>query len=603
MLKITELSLRDGHQSLLATRMKSEDILSVAKIFDEAGFHSVEVWGGATFDTALRFLKEDPFERLAKLKNAFIKTPLQMLLRGQNLVGYRHYSDDVVREFIRLSSTHGMDIFRIFDALNDVRNLKTSIDEVRKNGKHAQVAISYTISPIHSLKSYVELAKEMAKMGANSICIKDMAGLLTPYSAYELVKALKSEIDLPLQLHAHSTAGFAFGTHLKAIEAGVDIVDLANSALAEGTSHPCTQSMIATLKDTEYDTKIALEPLEKASEILRASRKKYKHFESEYNQIDTRVLLNQVPGGMISNMANQLKEQGALERMDEVLEELPRVRADFGYPPLVTPSSQIVGTQATLNVLSGERYKTITTETRNYVKGLYGKPPANISTTLKKLVLGDEEPITTRPADLLEPEMEKAKAESSEFAKSETDIVSFAIFGNVAKQFMIERNAGELKPEVIKTKEVDSDNISLAEEFTITVHGESYSVRLEGTGHKNQNVRPFFVRVDGELKEVFVESLDDDKSYEADNYQPKATKKGKLPLAKEKGDVSAPMPGNLTKIQVNLGDEVKKGQTVAIVEAMKMENEVHATIDGKVLEIYAKEGLQVNPDDAIMKIG
>jgi pyruvate carboxylase subunit B len=599
--KITELSLRDGHQSLLATRMRTEDMVEAAKKFEEVGFHSVEVWGGATYDTCLRYLKEDPFERLYTFKQIFKNTPLQMLLRGQNLIGYRHYADDVVREFIRLSAEFGIDIFRIFDALNDTRNLKTAIDEVKKQDKHAQGTISYTVSPVHDVASYVSLAKDLENMGCDSIAIKDMAGLLTPMDAYELVKALKENVGLPLQLHAHATAGFAFATQLKAIEAGVDIVDLANSALAEGTSHPCTQSMVATLKGTEWDTGLALEPMEDAAEALREARRKYKKFESEYNQIDTRVLINQIPGGMISNMANQLKEQGALDKMDDVLAEVPRVREDLGYPPLVTPSSQIVGTQATLNVLSGERYKTVTTETRNIVKGLYGKTPAPISSDLKKKVLGDEEAITCRPADMLEPEMPKAKEESKSFMKFETDTISYAIFGAVAKEYCEQRNENNLQPEPLLDTSGDDFNSTVPDEFSVTVHGETYDIKIEGAGHKSQDVRPFFVRVDGDLKEVFVEA-EYDESDVNEQTTTKKSKKGKLPQATQKEHISAPMPGTLTKIKVSVGDEVKKGDTVAIVEAMKMENEVHASQDGKVEEIYATEGCQVNPDDAIMVI-
>ncbi len=429
MIKITENSLRDGHQSLLATRMRTQDLLEAAKIFDSIGFHSVEVWGGATYDTCLRYLKEDPFERLNEFKKVFVKTPLQMLLRGQNLIGYRHYADDVVEEFVRLSSEAGMDIFRIFDAFNDARNLRVSIESVKKYGKHAQGAICYTTSPVHTISSFVDYAKELIEMGCDSIAIKDMAGLLTPFTAYDLVKALKEELGVYLCLHTHSTAGFAFGAHLKAVEAGVDVLDLANSALSEGTSHPCTQSMVATLRGTKWDTKLDIASMEIAAEILRKNRRKYKKFESQYNQIDTRVLVNQIPGGMISNMANQLKEQNALDRMEEVMQEIPNVRADFGYVPLVTPSSQIVGTQAVLNVLMGERYKTITTETRNVIKGLYGRTPAPLNEMLVKKVLSEGEDIVrVRPADLLSPELKKAKEESAGFAKSAQDVISYAIF-------------------------------------------------------------------------------------------------------------------------------------------------------------------------------
>lgn len=599
MIKITENSLRDGHQSLLATRMRTEDLIQAAEIFDSVGFHSLEVWGGATYDTCLRYLKEDPFERLYAFKKVCVKTPLQMLLRGQNLIGYRHYADDVVEEFVKLSAQAGMDIFRIFDAFNDARNLKTSIESVKKYGKHAQGAICYTTSPVHTISSFVEYAKELVKMGCDSIAIKDMAGLLTPFVAYDLIKALKEELGVSLSLHTHSTAGFAFGSHLKAVEAGVDVLDLANSALSEGTSHPCTQSMVATLQGSKWDSGLELEPMERAAEILRKNRRKYKKFESQYNQIDTRVLLSQIPGGMISNMANQLKEQNALDRMDSVMSEIPRVRADFGYVPLVTPSSQIVGTQAVLNVLMGERYKTITTETRNVIKGLYGRTPAPLSESLVKKVLGEgEKIIDVRPADLLEPELEKARQDSVEFAKNPQDVISFAIFGNIAKTFLVERNANALKPEPLESFEEKCDS-KLPKDFNIVVNGEHYEIKVEGSGEKTDEVRPFFIRVDGELKEVFVESIDT--SLESKIH--KEQKAGALPQATAPGHAKSPMPGTLTKLKVQVGDKVKLGDTLAIVEAMKMENEVLAPIDGVVKEIYATQGMQIGSDVAIMLLG
>ncbi len=599
MIKITENSLRDGHQSLLATRMRTEDLIEAAKIFDSVGFNSLEVWGGATYDTCLRYLKEDPFERLNEFKKVCVKTPLQMLLRGQNLIGYRHYADDVVEEFIRLSCEGGIDIFRIFDAFNDARNLKKAIQSVKKYGKHAQGAICYTTSPVHTVKNFVKYAKELVSMGCDSIAIKDMAGLLTPFGAYELVKALKEEIEVSLSLHTHSTAGFAFGAHLKAVEAGVDVLDLANSALSEGTSHPCTQSMVATLKNTKWDTGLDISSMEAAAEILRKNRRKYRKFESKYNQIDTRVLVSQIPGGMISNMANQLKEQNALDRMDEVMQEIPNVRADFGYVPLVTPSSQIEGTQAVLNVLMGERYKTITTETRNVVKGLYGRTPAPINDSLIKKVLSEDEAIiSVRPADLLNPELDKAKKDSEEFARSEQDVVSFAIFGTIAETFLKERNSNSLNPEPLESFEEKCDD-KLPKEFEIVVNGEHYAIKVEGSGAKSDEVRPFFIRVDGELKEVFVENVD--KSLEK-----KATKEHKagiLPQSTAPGHVKPPMPGTLTKIKVKEGDKVKQGDTLAIVEAMKMENEVLSPIDGVVKEIYATQGMQIGSDVAIMLLG
>lgn len=596
MVKISELSLRDGHQSLLATRLRTADMIEAAEMLEEVGFHSVEVWGGATYDTCLRYLKEDPFERLDKLKKIFKKTPLQMLLRGQNLVGYRHYADDTVAEFIRLSSQGGIDIFRIFDALNDIRNVKKSIEEVKKNDKHAQGAISYTVSPVHNVKFFVEYAKELAALGVDSLCIKDMSGIITPYVAYELVSAIKDALPLPLQFHSHTTSGFAFGAHLKAVEAGADILDLCNSALAEGTSHPCTQSMVATLKGTKYDTGLSLELMEKAAAVLREKRKKYKKFESEYNLIDTRVLINQIPGGMISNLANQLKEQDALDRMDEVLEEIPSVREDFGFPPLVTPTSQIVGTQAVLNVLAKERYKSITNETRNYIKGMYGKPPFRVNEELQNKVLEGEEPITCRPADMLEHELQRAKEESEGIIKSARDLISYVIFENVAKIFLVERNSGKLQPEVIESF---SDRPDIPNDFDVTVHGERYGIKIEGSGEKSNGVIPFFVRVDGELKEVFVEC--NESSHSDGGTQRRG--KGGLPQIQSDGDVAPPMPGTLIKIDIKVGDSVKKGDKLAVIEAMKMENEVIAPKDGKVLEIFASEGMKVDTKESIMLIG
>ncbi len=594
MIKITENSLRDGHQSLLATRMRTEDLVEAAQIFEQVGFHSVEVWGGATYDTCLRYLKEDPFERLAIFKEIFQKTPIQMLLRGQNLIGYRHYADDVVREFVRLCTQNGVDIFRIFDALNDIRNVEVSIEEVKKHGKHAQGAICYTTSPVHTIKSFVEYGKELAKRGCDSLAIKDMAGLITPNATFELVRALKSEIDLPLALHTHATAGFAFGSHLRAIEAGVDILDLSNSALAEGTSHPCTQSMVATLQNTQWDTKLDLSLMEKAAEILKRNRRKYKKFESEYNQIDTRVLVSQIPGGMISNMANQLKEQNALDKMDEVLLEIPNVRKDFGYPPLVTPSSQIVGTQAVLNVLAQTRYKTLTTESKNIIKGYYGKTPAPVSSELIARVKQEgEEIITVRPADKIPPELQKAREESKDFAKSETDVISYAIFGAIAKQFLNERNENRLSPEALTTFEGDL-NAPMPKDFTINLHGETYRVKIEGSGEKTEDVRPFFVRVDGDLREVLVESN------ESGQHLQKTS--DSLPQASLPGHIISPMPGNLTKLKVKVGDKIKEGDVLAIVEAMKMENQVLATIGGEIKEIYAKEGQQISANLAIMLV-
>ncbi len=591
MVKITENSLRDGHQSLLATRVRTEDLIEAAKIFEDIGFYSVEVWGGATYDACLRFLKEDPFERLKILKGIFKKTPLQMLLRGQNLVGYRHYADDVVREFIRLASDGGIDIFRIFDALNDIRNLKTAIDEVKKQGKFVQAAISYTTSPVHSIKGFVDYAKELVAMGGDSIVIKDMAGLITPYDAYELVSALKDCIDVPIVFHTHSTAGFGFASHLKAVEAGADILDLSNSALASGTSHPCTQSMVATLKGTKWDTKLDIKKMEQAAEVLRRVRKKYKKYESSYSLIDTRVLVNQIPGGMISNMANQLKEQNALDRMDEVMNEIPNVRADFGYPPLVTPSSQIVGTQAVLNVLSNERYKSISKEAKNLARGFYGKTPSSINSDLAaRLKNLGEEFIEVRPADMLEDELQKAIEESRDFAFSPTDVISYAMFDSVAKEFLNERNSNNLKPESYESFEsVDEE---LNKDFNIIVDGEQYNIKIEGSGHTQNGVKPFFVRLDGELKEVFVEQ----------NINDVSNAKTSINHDIKEGHIVSNMPGRVIKINYSIGDKINKGDVVLIVEAMKMENEVIANVSGIIKEIYIDINSQIANNEPLMLV-
>jgi pyruvate carboxylase subunit B len=401
---ITDVILRDAHQSLIATRLRTEDMLPGCAMLDDMGYWSLECWGGATFDACLRFLKEDPWERLSKLKAALPKTRLQMLVRGQNLLGYRHYSDDVVRAFIHKAAENGMDVFRIFDALNDVRNLRTAIEATKESGKHAQGTICYTTSPVHDVQSFVTLGKELAKLDCDSIAIKDMAGLLTPYATSELVKALKDAVDLPLHLHCHATSGLAEMCQLKAIEAGCQHIDTALSSWSGGTSHPPTEAQVIALKGTEFDTGLDLDKLQAVNKYFAEVRKKYRRFESEFTGIDTQVHVFQVPGGMISNLANQLKERNALDRIGEVYKEIPEVRKDLGYPPLVTPTSQIVGTQAVLNVLTGKRYETITNEVKRYLQGGYGKAPAPVSAALQKKAIGKEEVMDFRPADLLKPE-------------------------------------------------------------------------------------------------------------------------------------------------------------------------------------------------------
>ncbi len=447
-IKITETIFRDAHQSLIATRMRTKDMLPIAEKMDKVGFHALEVWGGATFDACLRFLKEDPWERLRALRKAFKNTKLQMLLRGQNLLGYKNYPDDVVEEFVKKSIENGIDIIRIFDALNDVRNLEKSIEATKKYGGHAQVAISYTTSPVHNIEYYVNLAKEMEKMGADSICIKDMSGILLPYVAEELVSELKKNISVPLEIHSHFTSGIANQTYMKAIEAGVDIIDTAMSPLGMGTSQPATEPMIASLQGTKYYPDIDMDLLLEITEYFKDLRERYEKeglLNNKVLSVDVRTLKYQVPGGMLSNLVSQLQGQGALDRFEEVLEEVPKVREDLGYPPLVTPMSQMVGTQAVLNILSGERYKMVPNEVRNYVKGLYGKPTVPIKEDIKKKIIGDEEVYTGRPADLLEPVLEKYKKEISEYIEQDEDVLTYALFPNVALDFFKYRQAQKYK--------------------------------------------------------------------------------------------------------------------------------------------------------------
>ncbi len=471
MVKLTDTTFRDGHQSLFATRMRTEDMIPIAEAMDEMGFFSLEVWGGATFDSAMRFLNENPWDRPRTLKKYIKNTPLQMLLRGQNLVGYRHYPDDIVEKFVFKAKEAGIDIFRIFDALNDIRNMETAIRAVKKAGGHAQGAVVYTISPIHTLESYVEMAKKLEEMGVDSICIKDMAGLMSPTVAYKLITMLKKEISVPIDLHTHSTAGWAPVTYMKAVEAGVDIIDTAMSPFGFGTSQPATESMVASFQGTEYDTGIDLKKLEKIAKYFREVEKKLrKYTRMEMRIADTRVLLYQIPGGMLSNLYNQLKEMNAEDKIEDVLAEVPRVREEVGYPPLVTPLSQIVGTQAVMNVIGGERWKIVTKEMRNYIKGLYGRPPGKIKEEIVKKVLGEEKPITARPADLLKPEFEKLKKEIGDLADSDEDVLSYALFPDVAKKFLMRRK-GLLNETPQPPRE--------GKKYKIWIDGEEYFVNVE----------------------------------------------------------------------------------------------------------------------------
>ncbi len=455
---ITETVCRDAHQSLIATRMTTEEMLPALPMLDKIGYHSLEVWGGATFDACLRFLNEDPWERLRKVRAAAPKTKLQMLFRGQNILGYRHYADDIVEYFVQKSIANGIDIIRIFDALNDVRNLQTAINATKKEKGHVQAAISYTISPVHNNEFFVKLAKEYENCGADSICIKDMAGLLTPYNAFELVSALKKAVKVPIQLHTHYTSGVASMTYLKAIEAGVDVVDCALSPLAMGTSQPPTEPLVETLKGTKYDTGLDLDALTEVSDYFKPLREKYLEsglMNTKVLGVDINTLKYQVPGGMLSNLVSQLKQQGKEDKFDEVLKEIPRVRKDLGYLPLVTPTSQIVGTQAVLNVIMGERYKMVSNETKGICRGEYGRTPVPIDEEFRKKIIGSEKAITCRPADLLKPELEKMRKECAEWIEQDEDVLSYALFGQVAVKFFEQRRAAKYK---VDKDMVDMDN-------------------------------------------------------------------------------------------------------------------------------------------------
>jgi len=601
--RITEVVLRDGHQSLIATRMRTEDMLPICEKLDKIGFWSLEVWGGATFDSCIRFLKEDPWERLTKLKQALPKTPLQMLLRGQNLLGYRHYSDDLVKEFVKLSAQNGIDVFRVFDAMNDTRNIKSSIKAIKKNDKHAQGAICYTTSPMHNNKVFVKMAKQMESMGCDSIVIKDMAGLLTPYTTSELVKSLVDAIDVPIHLHSHATAGIASMCQLKALEAGCSGIDTAISAFAEGTSHPTTESMVAALSNTPYDSELSLPALQEIGSYFYQVRKKYHQFESEFTGLDTRVQVNQVPGGMISNLSNQLKEQGELTRMNDVLVEIPKVRADLGYPPLVTPTSQIVGTQAVLNVLTGERYKTITNEVKLYLQGKYGKAPGKVNKKTKQSAIGNEDVIECRPADLLKPELPRLKAEIGKLAKSKEDIIIYAMFPDLGKEFLEQRSTDSLIPEYLEPIPDNSQSGSTScsnapTEFVITLHGEEYHIKVTGTGHPNQDRRPFYMTLDGVPEELQVEILSEIETSPQAGAQ--NSQSSKHPKASEPGHVTTSMPGVIVEVLVSVGDTVEAGTPVVITEAMKMETEIQAPISGKVTEVYIAKGDAVNPDEILI---
>ncbi|SHK14639.1 sodium-extruding oxaloacetate decarboxylase subunit alpha [Thermocrinis minervae] len=608
---ITDVSLRDGIQSLLATRVRGEDLYEVLEVLDRCGFWSLEVWGGATFDVCLRYLKEDPWERLRKFKDIAKNTKLEMLLRGQNLVGYRHYPDDVVEAFVKKAYDNGIEVFRIFDALNDTRNMRKAIEVAKKIGATVKGVLSYTISPVHTVEYYLKVARELVDMGIDIISIKDQAGLLSPKVAYELVKALKEEFpSYPVHLHTQTTADLAEMAQLKGIEAGADMIDTVFYSLSGQTSHPPGETMIYVLREFGYKVSVDENLYKKAGDMFREIRKKYKKYDVLPPYPDVGVLKHQIPGGMITNFISQLKEQGMEDKLEEVMQEVIRVREDLGYPPLVTPTSQIVGSQAFLNVLHGERYKVVTKETRDYVKGLYGRPPAPIKEELIKKILGNEEPVYhIRPADLLEPELEKVRQEAIQAgARSEEDVLSYVLFPLVAKEFFEWRDKfekGQAPPpytEDIMQEEEERHKAPV--EFYITVHGEQYHVQIAGKGEDTEEGKTFFIRLDGRLEEVVLKPL-----REIDISQ---IKKGEITAGEEVkpkrrkpvgvGDITSPISGKVVNIKVNVGDRVKEGDVLFVVEAMKMENEVHSTISGVVEEILVSVGEVINPDEVVMRI-
>ncbi len=609
---VTELVLRDGHQSLIATRMRLDDMLPICDRLDQAGFWSLEVWGGATFDTCVRYLREDPWERLRTLRKALPNSRLQMLLRGQNLLGYRHYADDVVEAFVERCAVNGMDVFRIFDALNDFRNMEVAIRSVKKNGKHAQGAISYTTSPIHTVEGFVKLAKQFDEAGCDSVAIKDMAGIMTPKACGELVAGIKNQTSIPVHIHSHYTSGLSALAMMEGVKAGADVIDTAISAFAEGASHPATETMVNALKNTPFDTELDTDVLSGIAEYFRHIRKKYWQFESEFTGVDPRVVKHHVPGGMISNLSNQLKEQDALDRMDEVLDEIPKVRKDMGYVPLVTPTSQIVGTQSVMNVLMDERYKSISTEVKNYLKGLYGASPGECDPEVVKKAIGDEKPHTGRPADLLPPnEMERLTSEIDSNAKSKEDVLTYAMFPEIGKTYLLEREAGQLKPEPLLP--IESKGVSQAEsapdtaptDFEVTLHGETYNIKVMGMGHKGAERRPVYMTIDGVPEEALIE-VKEEVAVDPSSEMPKrlsAGKAGKRPSATAPGHVTTVMPGSVIDVLVSEGQQVSKGDPVIVIEAMKMESEIQAPIDGKVVGILVEKGDKIAPKEVLMEIG
>lgn len=588
-LGITDVVLRDAHQSLFATRLRIDDMLPIAEKLDQVGFWALESWGGATFDSCIRFLGEDPWDRIRQLKAAMPNTPQQMLFRGQNILGYRHYADDVVEKFVERAATNGVDVFRVFDAMNDMRNLETALKAVKKVGKHAQGTMSYTLSPVHNLEMWVDMARRIEDMGADSLCIKDMAGLLKPYTGYELVKALKEATDLEIQVHCHATTGMSTATYLKCIEAGVDNIDTSISSMSMTYGHSPTESLVAILEGTNRDTGLDLNLLEEISAYFREVRKKYAKFEGSLRGIDSRILSAQVPGGMLTNMENQLREQGAADKFDEVLAEIPRVREDLGFIPLVTPTSQIVGTQSVLNVLTGERYKTLSKETTGVLRGEYGDTPAPVNAELRERALAGDELITCRPADKIEAELSKLEAELLELAKEKDlnlesgerqidDVLTYALFPQIGLKFLENRNnpdAFEPVPTGNESSVVKSDKGE--EIYTVTVEGTDYTVTVANGGDIS-GIVPVAGATGGAAAPAAAAPTDGE-------------------------DFPAPLAGNIFKVLVSPGDEVEEGETMIILEAMKMETNVSAPKAGTVVAVPVKEGDAVQVGDTLVTLG
>lgn len=589
-LGITDVVLRDAHQSLFATRMRIEDMLPIAEKLDRVGFWSLETWGGATFDACIRFLGEDPWERIRTLKAAMPNTPMQMLFRGQNILGYRHYADDVVKKFVERAAVNGVDVFRIFDAMNDLRNLETAVKATLQVGKHAQGTMSYTVSPVHDMNYWLDMGKRLEEMGCHSICIKDMAGLLNPYVAFDLVSGLKQSVSIPIAMQSHATTGMSTVTNIKAAEAGIDMLDTSISSMSMTYGHSATESVVAILQDNARDTGLDLKLLEEIAAYFREVRKKYARFEGSLRGVDSRILVAQVPGGMLTNMENQLREQGATDRLDQVLEEIPRVRKDLGYIPLVTPTSQIVGTQAVINVLTGERYKNITRETEGVLKGEYGATPAPMDAGLQARVLKPgEKAITCRPADLLEDEMDKLTGEFHALVKQHgiqvadaevDDVLIYALFPQVGLKFLKNRhNPDAFEPAPGKLPAPAAAPAAPApaaapEAYQVEVNGVTYNVKVSPAGAVTEVAKA-----------------------------PAAAPATSAPAAPAGGaTINAPLSGNIHTIKVALGQQINPGDVIMILEAMKMETEVRATAGGSVAQILVKEGDTVQVGNPLLSL-